>query len=83
MGEETCKLVSSLEKLAKNAQKTQDVFKQRRQNFVNNLDNLFHIAHVDALQLIKINEDRIFLQRQRESGRPGVLARVDKKLTDR
>lgn len=54
--------------LQKNAQKTQDVFKQRRQEFVNDLDNLFDIAHVDALQLIKINEDRIFLQRQREPG---------------
>ena len=66
--------------LQKNAQKIQSVFKQRRQEFVNNLDNLFDIAHADALQLIKIDEDRIFLQRQREPGRPGHLAGVDKKL---
>lgn len=69
--------------LQKNANKTQDVFEQRRQEFVTNLGNLFDIAHADALQLIKINEDRIFLQRQREPGRPGHLAGVDKKLTDK
>lgn len=69
--------------LQKNAQKTQNVFEQRRQEFVNNLDNLFDIAHADALQLMKINEDRIFLQRQREPGRPGHLAGVDKKLANK
>lgn len=69
--------------LQKNAKKTQEVFEQRRQEFVSNLNNLFDIAHADALQLIKINEDKIFLQRQREPGRPGHLAGVDKKLTDK
>lgn len=69
--------------LQKNAKKTQNVFEQRRQEFVTNLDNLFDIAHAEALQLIKINEDRTFLQRQREPGRPGHLAGVDKKLTEK
>ncbi|CAH1647379.1 unnamed protein product [Spodoptera littoralis] len=54
-----------------------------RQEFVTDLDNLFDIAHADALKLIKIDEDRIFLQRQREPGRPGHLAGVDKKLADK
>lgn len=67
--------------LQKNAKKTQEVFEQRRQEFLSNLNNLFDIAHADALQLIKINEDKIFLQRQREPGRPGHLAGVDKKLS--
>lgn len=83
MCEETSEPISSLEGVKKNAQKTQNVFKQRRQEFVNNLDNLFDIAHADALQLMKINEDRIFLQRQREPGRPGHLAGVDKKLANK
>lgn len=69
--------------LQKDANKTQDVFEQRRQEFVTNINNLFDIAHADALQLIKINEDKIFLQRQREPGRPGHLAGVDKKLTEK
>ena len=69
--------------LQKNSNKTQEVFEQRRQEFVRNLDYLFDIAHADALQLIKIDEDRIFLQRQREPGRPGHLAGVDKKQTQK
>ncbi|GBO27657.1 hypothetical protein AVEN_215867-1 [Araneus ventricosus] len=67
----------------KNAKKLQDVFKRRQQEFVSNLNNLFDIAHADALQLMKIEEDRMFLQRQREPGRPGHLGGVDKKLTDK
>lgn len=67
--------------LQKDANKTQDVFEQRRQEFIN-INNLFDIAHADALQLIKINEDKI-LQKQREPGRPGHLAGVDKKLTEK
>ncbi|GBO22593.1 hypothetical protein AVEN_214424-1 [Araneus ventricosus] len=67
--------------LQKNAKKLQDVFKRRQQELKSNLDNLFDIAH--ALQLMKIEEDRMFLQRQREPGRPGHLGGVDKKLTDK
>lgn len=69
--------------LQKNAKKTQEAFKQRREEFLSNLNNLFDIAHADALQLININEDRVFLQRQREPGRPGHLAGVDKKLSEK
>lgn len=69
-----------MERFTKNAKKLQDVFERRQQEFVSNLDNLFDIAHADALQLMKIEEDRMFLQRQREPGRPGHLGGVDKKL---
>ncbi|GBM63861.1 hypothetical protein AVEN_69873-1 [Araneus ventricosus] len=69
--------------LQKNAKKLQDVFKRRQQEFVSNLDNLFDIAHSDALQLMKIEKDRMFLQRQREAGRPGHLGGVNKKRTDK
>ncbi|GBN48557.1 hypothetical protein AVEN_233106-1 [Araneus ventricosus] len=74
--------VSSLERITKNAKKLQDVFKRRQQEFKSNSNNLFDIAHADALQLMKIEEDKMFLQRQREPGRPGHLGGVDKK-TDR
>nr|CAH7723937.1 unnamed protein product [Callosobruchus chinensis] len=37
----------------------------------------------DALQMMKIEEDKLFLQRQREPSRPGYLAGVDKKLARR
>jgi len=69
--------------LQKNAKKTQDVFKQRQQAFTYKLYNLFDIAHADAFQLIKIEEDKIFLKHQREPGRVGYLGGVDKKLSDK
>ncbi|GBN09789.1 hypothetical protein AVEN_160265-1 [Araneus ventricosus] len=69
--------------LQKNAKKLQDVFKRRQQEFVSSLDNLFDIAHANALQLMKIEEDRMFWKYQRESGRPGHVGGVNKKLTDK
>ena len=44
------------------------------------LDNLFDIAHADVLERMKIEEDKMFLHRQREPRRPGCLAGVDKKM---
>lgn len=69
--------------LQKNSQKSNDIFKRRELEFKNNLDNLFDIAHANALETIKIAEDRNFLARQREPGRPGYLAGIDKKLAQR
>lgn len=65
--------------MQKNSKKIQDIYKRREEDFKNNLDNLFDI-HADALELMKIEEDKIFLQKQREPGRPRCLAGVDKKL---
>lgn len=44
------------------------------------MNNLFDIAHKDALNIIKIEEDRQFLNLQRQEGRVGYMAGVDKKL---
>ena len=46
-------------------------------------DNLFDIAHGDALKKMKIEEDKMFLHRQREPGRLGCLAGVDKKIAEK
>lgn len=48
--------------------------------FVSNLDNLFDIAHAEALTKMSIEEDRQFLIMQRQTGRPGSMCGVDKKL---
>lgn len=48
--------------------------------FTQNLDYLFDIATFDALEKIKIVEDRKFLEMQRQKGRPGCMAGVDKML---
>lgn len=66
--------------LQKNSKKIQDIYKRREEDFKNNLDNLFD-THAD--ELMKIEEDKIFLQNQREPGCPGCLAGVDKKLAEK
>ena len=53
--------------------------RRRSEKFQIDLDNLFDIAHADALERMKIKEDKMFLHRQREPGHPGCLVRVDKK----
>jgi len=39
---------------------------------------LFDIAHVDALERMKIEEDKLFLMKQREPGQLGCLCGVGK-----
>lgn len=69
--------------LQKNCKKTQLTFKNRENNFVEDLDNLFDIAHADAFDRMKIEEDKDFLRKQREPGRPGCLGGIDKKLAEK
>lgn len=69
--------------LQKNAKKPQERFERRREEFILLLHNLFDITHADALRLINIEEDKIFLQRQREPGRPSQLAGVDRKHAEK
>ncbi|KAL4126442.1 hypothetical protein QTP88_010664 [Uroleucon formosanum] len=46
--------------------------------FISKLDDLFDIAHADALNLIYIEEDRAFLVAQRQKGRLKSLLGIDK-----
>jgi len=48
--------------------------------FKASLDDLFDVAHQDAMKIITIEEDRHFLQAQREKGRRGTMVGVDRKL---
>lgn len=45
--------------------------------FKDELDELFDIAHGNAMELMKNERDREFLRKQREKGRPGSMAGVD------
>ena len=51
--------------------------KSKENEFVAQLYDLFDIAHVNALALITIPEDRAFLLSQRQKGRPGSIGAVD------
>jgi len=46
--------------------------------FISKLDDLFDIAHADALNLISIEEDRAFLVAQRQKVRLGSLLGIYK-----
>lgn len=69
--------------LQKNSSKTQELHERRRHKFARELDSLFDIAHANAYEIMKIEEDKLFLQRQREPGRPGCLLGVDLKLAQK
>jgi hypothetical protein len=45
--------------------------------FVQCFDELFDIAHADALDIMTINKDKQFLITQRQKGRSGALIGVD------
>jgi len=66
--------------LKKNASRKTETQQKQQQLFVEILDDLFDVAHADALSIIKIAEDREFLEAQREKGRRGSLGSVDTKL---
>lgn len=50
---------------------------KREQVFLEKLDDLFDIAHANALQMINIEEINIFLFNQRKKGRLGSMIGVD------
>ncbi|XP_054084426.1 uncharacterized protein LOC128921311 [Zeugodacus cucurbitae] len=74
--------LESLYKLWQKIQKTvpnkrSDAQKKIVEDFSAELDNLFDIAHRDALQNMRISEDKEFLILQRQKGRPGSMAGAD------
>ena len=71
------------EKLKKNKEnkaKRSDYLKQKEDQWNEGLEELFDIAHANALEMITIQEDKDFLLCQREKIRRGKMGPVDKKL---
>lgn len=66
--------------IKKNANRQTETQVMKVNNFVNNLDDLFDIAHANAMNLIKLQEDKEFLKVQREKGRRGSMGALDKTL---
>lgn len=58
-----------------------NTMKEKYNTFTNNLNNLFDIAHADALSMIRIDEDRKFLEMQRKDERPGSMLGLDQTLS--
>lgn len=79
------KLIKLYEKW-KNIRKTNrksQIQKEAVNVFVESLDDLFDIAAEDALETIRVEEDKAFLLMQREKGRPGSMVGVDMTLNGR
>lgn len=67
--------------LQKGSCRTNDRQIKKQTDFVNKLDDLFDMAHADAMNLIKEEEVRVFLISQRKKGRVGCLMGVLEKQT--
>lgn len=65
--------------IKKNKNRSSEAQKIRENNFIQDLDTLFDVAHDNALSIIKYQEDRDFLNDQRNQ-RKMVMTTVDKKL---
>ena len=74
------KLYEDWRNLQKSSKKTSQTQKEHEANFVSELDKLFDIAHAEAINKIKIPEDRLFLENQRKN-RQGSICGIDLKLS--
>ncbi|KAK2708513.1 hypothetical protein QYM36_014199, partial [Artemia franciscana] len=66
--------------LKKNKVRKSSTQQAREAAFVSRLEDLFDIAHADALNTMSIQEDKDFLLAQREKGRRGSMVGVDETL---
>lgn len=55
--------------------------KKKYDDFIESLDDLFDIAAADALLTMRNEEDKEFLRKQRQKGRPGSMLGIDAKLS--
>lgn len=68
--------------LQKNCRRKSETQKSKEAEFTEKLDDLFDIAHANALETMKLKENREFLIAQRRKGRIGCIGPVDKKFAD-
>ncbi|GBM17299.1 hypothetical protein AVEN_237286-1 [Araneus ventricosus] len=81
--EKIMKMYNYWRNLQKSACRRSEKQEDNERNFISDLNNLFDIAHANALEIMKIEEDRKFLLSQREPGRRGCLMGIDMKLAKR
>lgn len=68
-------LYESWRKVQRNSNRKSNTVKEVA--FVNELNNLFDVAHKNALNTIKTEEDKLFLEAQRRPGRDGFMYGID------
>ncbi|GBN75135.1 hypothetical protein AVEN_90699-1 [Araneus ventricosus] len=67
--EKIMKMYNHWRNLQKSACRRSETQEENERNFISYLNNLFAIAHVNALEIIKIEENRKFLLSQGKPGR--------------
>lgn len=77
------KLHKEWENLQRSSKKNSEHQKNKEKVFCEKLDDLFDVAHANALDQIKIPEDKEFLLKQREKRRPGCMLGVDISLAQK
>ena len=65
--------------IQKHAGRTTSSHMEKESAFQSKLDDLFDIAHADAMERINLEEDKQFLINQRLKGRPGYICGIDYK----
>lgn len=71
------KLYQKWQGLSKNSQRKSPTHQRNVQEFVEIFDDIFDIAHTDAMSLMKNEASKEFLTSQRSKGRPGCLPVLD------
>ena len=75
-------LYESLRLLQRSEKRRSELQESKEKKFLDSLDDLFDIAHSDALTMMHIESDKHFLLNQRQKGRPGSMIGVDRNLTE-
>ncbi|GBM39966.1 hypothetical protein AVEN_142092-1 [Araneus ventricosus] len=81
--EKIMKMYNHWRNLQKSACRRSETQEENERNFISDLNNLFDIAHANALEIIKIEENRNFLLSQGEPGRRVCLMGIAMKLAKR
>ncbi|GBM39742.1 hypothetical protein AVEN_66914-1 [Araneus ventricosus] len=81
--EKMMKMYNHWRNLQKSACRRSETQEENESNFISNLNNLFDIAHVNALEIIKNEENRKFFLSQGEPGRRVCLMGIAMKLAKR
>lgn len=71
------KLYKEWQSMQKDCKKASEFHKNKVKAWIEKLDQLFDVAHSNALQMMSIEEDRAFLISQRHPGRPGFMYGID------
>lgn len=77
------KLHENWRNLQKNSKRLSDNDRAKAAKFVEELDDLFDISHGNSLDMICIEEDKMFLLSQRQKGKPGRMLGIDQELSIR